>query len=63
MLLGTAINNWNMETRVHKAGRLVVHFRLNHQDNNQLQGMNLVKSGIFLQALVKVKANTIRQWA
>ena len=35
LFLGTAINNWNMETREHKAGRLVVHFRLNHQGNNQ----------------------------
>ena len=63
LFLGTAIKNWNMETREHKAGRLVVHFRLNHQDNSQLQGMNPVKPGIFLKALVKVKANTIRQWA
>ena len=63
LFLGTAIKNWNMETREHKAGRLVVHFRLNHQDNNQFQGMNPVKPGIFLKAPVKVKANTIRQWA
>ena len=63
LFLGTAIKKWNMETREHKAGRLVVHFRLNHQGNNQLQGMSPVKPGICLKALVKVKANTIRQWA
>ena len=63
LFLGTAIKNWNMETREHKAGRLVVHFRLNHQDNNHIQGVNLVKPGILLKALVKVKASTIRQWA
>jgi hypothetical protein len=42
-----------METKAHNAG----------QDNNQFQGMNPVKPGIFLKAPVKVKANTINQWA
>ena len=63
LFLGVAIKNWNMETKEHKAGRLVVHFRLQHQDNNQFQGMNPVRPGILLKAPVKVKANTIRQWA
>ena len=61
--LGTAIKTWNMETREHKAGRLVVHFRLNRQGNTQFQGMNPVNPSILLKAPVKVKANTIRQWA
>jgi hypothetical protein len=63
LFLGTAINNWNMETREHKAGRLVVHLRRKHQDNAQFRGMNPVMPGIVLKALAKVKANTIRQWA
>ena len=63
LFLGTAIKNWSMETKEHKAGRWVVHFRLNHQDNNQFQGVDTVKPGIFLKAPVKVKANTIKQWA
>ena len=60
LLLRATIKNWSMETREHKAGRLVVHFRLNHQSTNRFQGMSLVRPGM---ALVKVKANTIRQWA
>lgn len=63
LFLATAIKNWSMEAREHKAGRLVVHFRLSHQDSNQFQGMNPVKPGIFLKAPLKVKANTVRQWA
>ncbi len=62
MFLGTAGNNWDMATREHKGGKLIVHFRLAHQDSNQFQGVNPVKPGIFLKAPVKVKADTLRRW-
>ena len=62
MFLGTAAKNWDMAATEHESGRLVVKFRLTHQDSNQVQGINPVKPGICLKVPVKVKANAFRCW-
>ena len=62
MFLGSAMKNWDMATKEHKSGRLVVKFRLNHQESNQFEGINPVKPGIFLKSPVKVKEGTLRRW-
>jgi hypothetical protein len=63
LFLGTAIRNWDMSTKEHKSGRVVVRNRLKNQDNNQFQGINPVEPGLFAKKPVKVVAGTIRRWA
>ena len=41
LFLGTALKNWGMATKEHTLGRLVVKFRLTHQDSNQFQALGL----------------------
>ena len=63
LFLGSAISNWDMSTKEHKSGRVVVRNRLKHQDSNHIQGINPVKPGLFAKKPVKVVAGTIRRWA
>ena len=64
MFLGSAMKNWDMATKEHKSGRLVVKFRLKHQESNQfvVEGINPAKPGIFLKSLVKVKEGALGRW-
>jgi hypothetical protein len=63
LFLGSAVRNWDMSTKEHKSGRVVVRNRLKHQDSNHIQGINPVKPGLFAKKPVKVVAGTIRRWA
>ena len=63
LFMGVANKNWDMTTLEHKLGKVVVKWRLTHQDSNQFQGINPSKPGIFLKAPVKVKEGTLRRWA
>ena len=63
LVLGSAISKWDMSTKEHKSGRVVVRNRLKHQDSNHIQGINPVKPGLFAKKPVKVVAGTIRRWA
>ena len=62
MFLGSAIKNRDLATKEHKSGRLVVNFRLQHQESQQFEGITPVKPGAFLKSPVKVKKGTLRRW-
>ena len=62
MFLGSAIANWDLATKEHTSGRLVVKFRLQHQESQQFEGINPVQPGIFLKSPVKVKNGTLKRW-
>ena len=63
LLLGPAFKEWDLNTKEHKGGKLIIRPRLHHQDTNQTQGMNPIKPGVFPKKPVKVVANTLRRWA
>ena len=46
MVLGPALQQWDLNTMEHKGGRLIIKPHLHHQDTNQIQGINLVKPGV-----------------
>ena len=63
LLLGDDAKSWDLNTRKHSKGYLIIHDRMVHDENPNIGGLAPLKYGVCLDKAIRIKKDTLRQLA
>ena len=63
LVLGDDAKSWNLSTRKHSKGYLIIHDRMVYDESPNIGGLAPLKYGVCLDKTVRIKMDTLRQLA
>ena len=63
LLLGDDAKSWDLNTRKHSKGYLIIHDRMVYDENPNIGGLAPLKYGVCLDKAIRIKKDTLRQLA